>query len=93
MLTRTTGAPFIVEKVKLKDLENGVLTASWTLEASHPSVSQDEVEKMLKMVLIGTVLSAAKEAWNVSDEMNKLLSDFQFTQIEEFLTEAWEGKP
>lgn len=88
-----TGRPFTIDKVKLEDLENGILAASWTLEASHPSVIKDQVEKMLKTVLIGTLLSSAKGAWDVSDEVNKLLPDFKFTQIEDFLTKVWEGKP
>lgn len=90
---RFTGRTFAIEKVKLADLEKGILTASWTLEASHPSVKGDQVEKMLKTVLIGTLLSSAKGAWDVSDEMNQLLPDFKFTQIEDFLTEVWDGKP
>lgn len=48
---------------------------------------------MLKTVLIGTLISSVKGAWDVSDEINKLLPDFKFTQIEEFLAEVWEGKP
>lgn len=28
-----------------------------------------------------------------SDEWNKLLPDFKFTQAEEFLTSVWDGKP
>jgi hypothetical protein len=48
---------------------------------------------MLKTVLIGTLLSSAKGAWDVSDEFNQLLPDFKFTQIEEFLAQVWEGKP
>jgi len=89
----TTGQAFTIEKVKLEDLEKGVLTASWVLEASHPSVSQDQIEKMMKAVLIGTLLSSAKGAWDVSDEFNQLLPDFKFTGLEDFLTAAWEGKP
>ncbi|PMD25096.1 NAD(P)-binding protein [Hyaloscypha hepaticicola] len=90
---KVRGRTFAIEKVKLADLEKGILTASWTLEASHPSVKGDQVEKMLKTVLIGTLLSSAKGAWDVSDEMNQLLPDFKFTQIEDFLTEVWDGKP
>ena len=88
-----SGRPFTIDKVRLEDLENGILAASWTLEASHPSVGGDQVEKMLKTVLIGTLLSSAKGAWDVSNELNKLLPDFKFTRIEDFLAKAWEGKP
>jgi len=48
---------------------------------------------MLKAVLIGTLLSSIKGAWDVSDEVNKLLPDFKFTQIEAFLTKVWNGEP
>ncbi|TVY21625.1 Oxidoreductase swnN [Lachnellula arida] len=87
-----TGHPFTIDKVRLEDLENGILTASWTLEASHPTVAGDQIEKMLKTVLIGTLIGSAKGAWDVSDEVNKLLPDFRFTQIDDFLTEVWQGK-
>lgn len=79
--------------VRLADLEKGVLTASWKLEASHPSVPADQIEKMQKNVLIGTLLGGVKGAWDVSDEMNNLLPDLKFTQLEAFLTEVWTGKP
>lgn len=88
-----TGHPFTIDKVRLEDLENGILTASWTLEASHQTVTGDQIEKMLKIVLIGTLIGSAKGAWDVSDEVNKLLPDFRFTQIDDFLTEVWQGKP
>ncbi|RDW65624.1 hypothetical protein BP5796_10316 [Coleophoma crateriformis] len=86
---KVRGRPFTVEKVEVEDLENGILKTSWKLESSHPSVTGDQVEKMLKAVLIGTLLSSAKGAWDVSDEINQLLPDFEFTQLEDFLTEVW----
>jgi hypothetical protein len=47
---------------------------------------------MLKTVLIGTLLSCAKGAWDVSDAFNQLLPDYQFTPIEDFLAKVWDGK-
>ena len=63
------------------------------MEAIHSSLLGDQVEEMLKTVLIGTILSSAKGAWDVSNEMNQLAPDFEFTQIEDFLTEVWAGRP
>jgi hypothetical protein len=83
----------MIDRVKLEDLENGILTASWRLEASHSSVAGDQVEKMLESVLIGTLIGSAKGAWDTSDEVNKLLPDFKFTELEDFLAKAWESKP
>ena len=63
------------------------------IRSQPPSVAREQIEKMLKTVLIRTLISSAKGAWDVSDELNMLLPDFKFTQIEEFLTKVWEGKP
>ena len=48
---------------------------------------------MLKTVLVGTLLSSAKGAWDVSDAWNQLLPDYKFTQMEDFLIKVWEEKP
>ncbi|KAK5023210.1 hypothetical protein LTS07_009432 [Exophiala sideris] len=89
---RVRGGPFTVDVVKMEDLEAGNLTASWKLEASHPSVSGGEATKMMKTVLVGMLLSSAKGAWEVSDEWNQLLPEFKFTEIEDFLRNVWEKK-
>ncbi|KAK5993993.1 Oxidoreductase swnN-like protein [Cladobotryum mycophilum] len=93
---RIRGCPFDIEKVTIEDLEAGNLVASWSLGKRHPSFTDDQAEElagMLKTVLISTLLSSAKGAWDVSDAWNKLLPDYQFTQIEDFLAEVWVGKP
>jgi hypothetical protein len=85
--------PFTVDKVKLADLEAGVLKASWTLQAKHHSVSDEKAGEMLLAVLRNILLSGAKDAWDVSDEFNRILPDFKFTQMEDFLAGVFEGKP
>ena len=34
-----------------------------------------------------------KGAWDVSDEWNRRFPDFKFTSAEEYMEEAWKGKP
>lgn len=90
------GRPFTIDRVKLEDLEAGNLKASWTLGKRHPSSTVEEADQLaavLKTVLIGTLLSSAKGAWDVSDAFNQLLPDYKFVQIEEFLAKVWDGKP
>ncbi|KAI1651852.1 NAD(P)-binding protein [Daldinia loculata] len=87
------GGPFTVDTVELEDLEAGNLTASWKLEARHPSIAYEEAANMLKGVLVGMLLSSAKGAWDISDEWNQRLPDYKFTEIEQFLGEVWKGKP
>lgn len=93
---KIAGRPFTIDKVKLEELEAGNLKASWTLGKRHPSFTDDKADElatMLKIILIGTLLSSAKGAWDVSDAFNRLLLDYKFTQIEDFLAKTWEGKP
>lgn len=95
-LHEIAGRPFTVDRVKLEDLEAGNLFTSWTLGKRHPSFTEDQADQlagMLKTVLVGTLLSSVKGAWDVSDAFNQLLPDYKFTQIEEFLTNVWDGKP
>lgn len=77
-------------------MEAGNLKTSWTLGKRHPSFTNEEAESlatMLKSVLLGTVLSAANGAWDVSDAWNRLVPNYKFTTVEDFLTGVWEGKP
>ncbi|KAF7560406.1 hypothetical protein G7046_g3741 [Stylonectria norvegica] len=93
---RVRGGPFTIDKVKIEDLEAGKLTASWTLGKRHPSFTDEQADQlaaMLKTVFVGTLLSSAKGAWDVSDAFNKLLPDYKFVEIEAFLAAVWKGKP
>lgn len=79
--------------MKLEDLEVGILKTSWTLATIHPVVPKDQAADLLKSVLIATLLSGAKGAWDVSDEFNRILPDYTFIQVDEFLSKVWEDKP
>ncbi|KAI9657634.1 MAG: hypothetical protein M1821_002810 [Bathelium mastoideum] len=91
--TRVRGSSFTVEKLRVDDLEAGVLKTSWGLEAVHHAVSDDQASALLKDVAIGILLSSLKGAWDISDELNQLFPDYEFTRAESFLAKAWEGKP
>ncbi|KAK5628945.1 hypothetical protein RRF57_004660 [Xylaria bambusicola] len=90
---RVRGRPFAVEKVKFEDLEAGELKTSWSLEAVHQAVPDDQAQALLKAVCIGTLLSSSKGAWESSDEINRLCPEYEFTPIESFLSKVWGGKP
>ncbi|KAL8822621.1 MAG: hypothetical protein Q9191_006644 [Dirinaria sp. TL-2023a] len=87
------GRPFTIEKVRSEDLEAGTLNTSWGLEKRHRAVSEEQQDDILKTVSIGMLLSSAKGAWNVSDEINQLFPDYEFDDIEDFLARVWNGKP
>jgi hypothetical protein len=92
LLTLILG-PFRVDKVALDDLEQGILNTSWMVSKKHKAVSDDEASGLFKVVTIGMLLSSVKGAWDVSDEVNQLFPDYQFDDIEAFLTRVWNQKP
>jgi len=89
---KVRGRPFAKETVKLEDLEAGALNTTWGLEAKHSAVPPEQLAAMLKMVLVGTLLSGAQGSWDVSDEFNQIIPEYKFTKAEDFLAEIWEGK-
>jgi hypothetical protein len=82
-----------VTKVRVEDLEAGDLKTLWGLQAVHHAVPDDQASALLKQVTIGLLLSSSKGAWDVSDDFNQIFPDYEFTSIEDFLTNTWEGKP
>ncbi|KAF7166899.1 hypothetical protein CNMCM5623_000436 [Aspergillus felis] len=88
------GQPFQIETVKARDLESGTWSASWTPRFSHPAIPPELVSDTLsKTVVSGILLGISAGCFKVSDEWNRLLHDYEFTTAEDFLTEAWTGKP
>ncbi|EEU38228.1 uncharacterized protein NECHADRAFT_76991 [Fusarium vanettenii 77-13-4] len=86
------GAPFKVEKLKEEDLKAGVIKSSWMPIVTHPDVPVESREALAGSLLAGILLGGFHAGnFLVSDEWNKLLPDYKFTQPEEFLTEAWKA--
>ncbi|KAK7424063.1 hypothetical protein QQX98_000673 [Neonectria punicea] len=90
---KVRGGHFAIERLKLDDLKAGRVKASWMPKAAHRSFPEQQIEALATMVVSGLLLSFSAGAWNVTDEWNQLLPDHKFTQAEEFLFEAWNGKP
>ncbi|KAM6520437.1 hypothetical protein FSOLCH5_005229 [Fusarium solani] len=86
------GAPFKVEKLNTEDLKAGVIKSSWMPIVTHPDVPPESREALAGSLLAGILLGGFHAGnFLVSDEWNKLLPDYKFTQPEEFLTEAWKA--
>ena len=91
--TNQPGAPFTIEKLKADDLSSGTWNASWLPKLDHPSIPPEQVATFSRIIVAGFLLAASAQAYSCTDEWNRLLPDYQFTQPEEFLSEAWRGKP
>ncbi|KAH8800411.1 hypothetical protein F5884DRAFT_550374 [Xylogone sp. PMI_703] len=87
------GTPFDITSLKEEDVRAGNILSSWIPMMEAPGVPAEQNEHFSKMVLIGTLLSGVHESWVVSNEWNKLLPDYEFMDVEEFLARHWLWKP
>lgn len=88
-----SGAPFEAEKLKVDELESGTWKSSWLPKFEHPSIPPEQVDMFSRFGTAGILLAMSDNAFECSDEWNRLLPDYKFTQPEEFLADFWRGKP
>ena len=79
--------------MKADELEGGAWKTSWIPKLDHPSIPPEQVEMFSRIIVAGILLAVSAKAFECSDEWNRLLPGYKFTQPEEFLSEAWRGKP
>jgi hypothetical protein len=89
----TIGGPFKVERLSADELKSGTWTSTWVPRVDHPSIPKDQIEIFSKLGTAGILLAIPAGALAVTDEWNRLLPDYKFTQADEFLSKAWHGKP
>ena len=87
------GKSFHVEKLQADDLKAGVAKCSWLPTVDHPAIPREQAEALAPQLVASMLLSISTGALRVTDEWNRLLPDYQFTQAAEFLAEAWRDKP
>ena len=87
------GAPFEIERLKADELDSGTWNSSWMPRLDHPSIPLEQVDMFSRIIVAGLLLAISAKAYSSSDEWNQLLPDYKFTQPEDFLSEAWRGKP
>lgn len=92
--TELTGAggTFTIHSVSRAGLEAGGLQTSWVPLMEHPAIPKGREVEFSRMATGEAMKGIPRGAWAVSDEWNKLLPGFKFTDPERFLRESWEGK-
>ena len=85
-----TGKPFTIEWLKLEEAEADVhnakdLASAVDLHAASPEQVQAFLGVALKSILIGM----HRGAYDVTDEWNRLLPEYQFTRVEDFVKKVW----
>ncbi|PWY79691.1 NAD(P)-binding protein [Aspergillus heteromorphus CBS 117.55] len=83
------GATFSVETIKAGQARLGRLTASWHPVMQHSTIPEEVRAASAKIFTAKTVASIYQGTWRVSDEWNRLLPDYRFTGVEEFLRKWW----
>ncbi|KUJ15737.1 NAD(P)-binding protein [Mollisia scopiformis] len=87
------GKPWDITALKLEDVQAGNLHTSWAPTFHDPNLPQEQIDMFSKVILRGCLLSSLTKSWVVSDDFNRLFPDHKFADLEEFLAEAWAGKP
>lgn len=77
-----SGEPFTIEWLKLEDLEVGVIKSNYLIPVNTlHSTTEDEMDTVNKTATIGMLVSACRGAWDVTNEWNQILPDYEFTQV------------
>lgn len=87
------GGAFDTTRLKVDELERGTWKSSWVPRIDHPSIAPEHVEAVSKVIVAGLLLAIGKKAYEVSNEWNELLPDYEFMDAEVFLKQAWHGEP
>ncbi|KXH33109.1 NmrA-like family protein [Colletotrichum simmondsii] len=83
------GGPFDVTKLKSHDLKAGVVKAPWFPKVEHPSIPHETLDAVAPSLLSGMLQGIVAGNLECSDEWNRLLPEYEFTQPEDFLATAW----
>lgn len=86
------GKPFTVDWVKLEDLEAEKRTAVNFTGFDLHSASPEEFQRFITFALRGIMLGISRGAFAVTDEWNRILPDYKFTKVEDFLKKIWGKK-
>jgi hypothetical protein len=73
-------------------LNNGTWKTSWVPKVEHPAVQPEFVEAFSKKIVGSFSLAIGAGCFDVGDEWNRLLPDFEFTDAKDFLRKAWGDK-
>lgn len=91
-LTIIIGKPFTIDWLKLEDIEAEERDMGSFADFDLHTASPEVVEAFLNMALKGILLGISRGAYDITDEWNKILPDYKFTQVEDFLKKVWGGK-
>jgi hypothetical protein len=87
------GGKFDVTELDVEDLKNGTWTSPWLPTVEHPTILPEHREEASRAMVPSLLLAFKTGGFEVGDEWNRLLPDYEFTGAEEFVEREWRGKP
>ncbi|KAF4628829.1 hypothetical protein G7Y89_g9329 [Cudoniella acicularis] len=87
------GKPWDITTLKEDDVRLGKVDSPWVPKFNDPALTPEQNEQFSKIIVRGSLLSGVSKSWVVSDEWNRLLPDYKFADVEEFLVKHWAGRP
>lgn len=93
-MTHSSLGKFEITRLHAEDLrrEAPVINSPWLPTVGHHSAPQEVWQGFVPMLVSGVLLANSKGSMKVPDDWNRLLPDYEFTGVEEFLVDAWKGK-
>ncbi|KAI0850699.1 NAD(P)-binding protein [Daldinia vernicosa] len=91
-LAETIGRPLKVDWLKKEDLEAEIRNTGDILVPDLRTATPEQIGAFFQAVPARILTAISRGAYDVTDEWNKLLPDYKFTQLEDFLKSVWGGK-
>ncbi|KAI1099399.1 NAD(P)-binding protein [Jackrogersella minutella] len=91
-LGEAVGRPFTIDWLKKKDLEAATYEPDFFSTFDLRAASQEELAAFLGKATTGILQGIHRGAYDVTDEWNKIFPDYKFTQVEDFVKNAWGQK-
>ncbi|EMR63904.1 putative -like family protein [Eutypa lata UCREL1] len=92
-LGEAIGKPFTIEWLKLEEAEADVHNAKDLANAVDlHAASPEQVQAFLGVALKSILIGMHRGAYDVTDEWNRLLPEYEFTRVEDFVKKVWGGK-
>jgi hypothetical protein len=87
-----TGEPFAVDRHSLKDLEAGEAKIAKPIRFPAHYVFPGQEDTFAVSVTSSILISISRGVWTVSDEWNRLLPEYKFSQPEDFVRRLWSAR-
>ncbi|KAI1472630.1 NAD(P)-binding protein [Daldinia caldariorum] len=91
-LGEAIGRPIKVHLLKEQDLEAEIRNAGAFSVPDLRIATPEQAGAFMHAVPARLLIAIHRGAYDITDEWNKLLPDYKFTQLEDFLKSAWGGK-